>query len=139
MASIVKELDKVSGTTTRSHNIADAVSKLKMGGSGGGDVFVIHVSDIDYQNHTAVVDKTYAEAFAAFNDGQPFLVVEETQDIQYGRSRYCGAAHYVRQIGYPDSYIEVSFLLRNVGFVNAELEIKEDGSVRYVENPIQNA
>ena len=106
---------------------------------GGGGVFVIHVSDIDYQNYTAVVDKTYAEAFAAFNDGQPFFVVEETQDIQYGRSRYCGAAHYVRQIGYPDSYIEVSFLLHNVGFVNAELEIKEDGSVRYAENPIQNA
>lgn len=36
MASIVKELDKVSGTTTRSHNIADAVSKLKTGGGGGG-------------------------------------------------------------------------------------------------------
>ena len=47
MASIVKELDKVSGTTTRSHNIADAVSKLKMGGGDGSSdartVVALHV------------------------------------------------------------------------------------------------
>ena len=42
MASIVKELDKVTGTTTRSHNIADAVSKLKTG--GGADIVVVDAS-----------------------------------------------------------------------------------------------
>lgn len=42
MASIVKELDKVTGATTRSHNIADAVSKLKIG--GGADIVVVDAS-----------------------------------------------------------------------------------------------
>lgn len=109
------------------------------GASGGGGVFVINVSDIDLSNYTAVVDKTYAEAFAAFNDGQPFLVVEETENVQYGRLRYCGAANQVRQIGYPNSFIEVTFLLHKVSLIDAVIQIKEDGSVFYAENTIQNA
>lgn len=111
------------------------------GGSGGGadTPFVINVSDIDYENYTAVVDKTYAEALAAFNAGQPFLVVEETADIQYGRLRYCGAANQVRQIGYPNSFIEVNFLLHKASLLDAQFQIKDDGSVYYAELPIQNA
>lgn len=34
--SIVKEIDKISGTDTRSKNIEDAVKKLELGGGSGG-------------------------------------------------------------------------------------------------------
>ncbi len=70
MASIVKELDKVSGTTTRSHNIADAVSKLKMGGgSGGGAEFV---KLIENANLSFGQNQSYAGGGKGFVGGKTF-------------------------------------------------------------------
>ena len=63
MASIVKELDKVTGATTRSHNIADAVSKLKTGG-----VFAVNIT-YDSSTSTYTADKTYNEIVEALGNG----------------------------------------------------------------------
>ena len=70
MASIVKELDKISGTKVRSHNITDALKKLGAGPSkniadavsrvevGGGDnAFIIEFADGVYPTEAFNVSK----------------------------------------------------------------------------------
>lgn len=58
MASIVKELDKVTGTTTRSHNIADAVKKLSIG--SGADIEAVSIN-YDTERQKYVLNKTWKE------------------------------------------------------------------------------
>ncbi len=91
MASIVKELDKVTGTTTRSHNIADAVSKLKMGGGsgvGGSGKINLIVDDVEQDGeHVSVfsIDKSFAEIHELYLSGiSPYICT--TQGYVYALS-----------------------------------------------------
>ena len=80
MASIVKELDKVTGTTTRSHNIADAVSKLKMGGGGGSGVLLVTHDEVDSRQS---MDHSFNEIYSAIQNGIIPILYSNATDLYF--------------------------------------------------------
>lgn len=76
--SIVKELDKISGTDTRSKNIEDAVKKLELGGGAGG----ISIIDVELSIDGGDVDiastnlPTYDEVVSMWESGAVIVKID---------------------------------------------------------------
>lgn len=120
MASIVKELDKVTGATTRSHNIADAVSKLKRG------AFIVNLTMTDYgaEDYTITADKSFSEVEAAIENGM----------LVHARGNWGGICYSLSEYNLTDSgskYITFSALSPQSTYCDfSQYTMTEDGSIR---------
>ena len=110
--SIVKELDKISGTDTRSKNIEDAVKKLELGGGTGGIGIVNITLSIDAGDVEVLADKTYSEVAAMWDEGPIFAIIhgsnQDDQTPTFVNSYHTSDGRAFGVVAYNQYYISVT-------------------------------